>query len=80
MTTETNAAMNPHRHDQAEKEKNCILRYFEKPETQLSPVTLGDATQSSLRKIWNGPEYRGSVAFFQCSTSAYANCVLRWSL
>jgi MoaA/NifB/PqqE/SkfB family radical SAM enzyme len=44
--------------------------------------TLGDATQESLRAIWNGPRYR---AFRQALRSdrpfdACASCGLRWSL
>jgi radical SAM protein with 4Fe4S-binding SPASM domain len=44
--------------------------------------TLGDATQESLREIWNGERYR---AFRQALHSdrppdACANCGLRWSL
>jgi MoaA/NifB/PqqE/SkfB family radical SAM enzyme len=44
--------------------------------------TLGDATQETLREIWNGPHYR---SFRHALTSdvppqACANCGLRWSL
>jgi MoaA/NifB/PqqE/SkfB family radical SAM enzyme len=44
--------------------------------------TLGDATQTSLREIWNGPAYR---AFRDALKSdqpprSCANCGLRWSL
>jgi radical SAM protein with 4Fe4S-binding SPASM domain len=44
--------------------------------------TLGDATQETLREIWNGPRYR---SFRDALTSdvppqACANCGLRWSL
>jgi MoaA/NifB/PqqE/SkfB family radical SAM enzyme len=44
--------------------------------------TLGDATQESLRQIWNGPHYR---AFRRALVSdrpapSCANCGLRWSL
>jgi MoaA/NifB/PqqE/SkfB family radical SAM enzyme len=44
--------------------------------------TLGDATQQSLREIWNGPAYR---SFRQALLSdrppdACASCGLRWSL
>jgi len=44
--------------------------------------TLGDATQSSLRAIWNGPEYQRFRAGLLTSTPppACANCGLRWSL
>ena len=44
--------------------------------------TLGDATQSSLRDIWNGPGYssfREALLSNQPPT-ACANCGLRWSL
>jgi MoaA/NifB/PqqE/SkfB family radical SAM enzyme len=44
--------------------------------------TLGDATQQSLRAIWNGPAYssfRAALLSDQPST-ACANCGLRWSL
>jgi MoaA/NifB/PqqE/SkfB family radical SAM enzyme len=44
--------------------------------------TLGDATQSSLREIWNGPEYQRFRSGLLTSTPppACANCGLRWSL
>jgi MoaA/NifB/PqqE/SkfB family radical SAM enzyme len=44
--------------------------------------TLGDATQSSLREIWNGPEYQRFREGLLTSAppSACANCGLRWSL
>ena len=44
--------------------------------------TLGDATQNSLRDIWNGPDYssfREALLSNQPPT-ACANCGLRWSL
>jgi MoaA/NifB/PqqE/SkfB family radical SAM enzyme len=44
--------------------------------------TLGDATQNSLREIWNGPEYqrfRGGL-LTSAPPPACANCGLRWSL
>ena len=44
--------------------------------------TLGDATQQSLREIWNGPAYeafRGALLSDQ-PPSACSNCGLRWSL
>jgi len=44
--------------------------------------TLGDATQQSLREIWNGPRYqafRGAL-LSERPPSACANCGLRWSL
>jgi MoaA/NifB/PqqE/SkfB family radical SAM enzyme len=44
--------------------------------------TLGDATQSSLRDIWNGPEYQRFREGLLTSAPppACANCGLRWSL
>ena len=44
--------------------------------------TLGDATQSSLREIWNGPEYQRFRAGLLTSAPppACVNCGLRWSL
>ena len=44
--------------------------------------TLGDATQQTLREIWNGPAYqsfRGALLSSEPPT-ACANCGLRWSL
>jgi len=44
--------------------------------------TLGDATQRSLREIWNGPEYQRFREGLLTSAPppACANCGLRWSL
>jgi MoaA/NifB/PqqE/SkfB family radical SAM enzyme len=44
--------------------------------------TLGDSTQSSLREIWNGPEYQRFREGLLTSAPppACANCGLRWSL
>jgi MoaA/NifB/PqqE/SkfB family radical SAM enzyme len=44
--------------------------------------TLGDATQSGLRDIWNGPEYQHFREGLLTSAPppACANCGLRWSL
>jgi MoaA/NifB/PqqE/SkfB family radical SAM enzyme len=44
--------------------------------------TLGDATQQSLREIWNGPAYQAFRAALLSDTPprACANCGLRWSL
>jgi MoaA/NifB/PqqE/SkfB family radical SAM enzyme len=44
--------------------------------------TLGDATQSSLRSIWNGPEYQRFRQGLLTSAPppSCANCGLRWSL
>jgi len=44
--------------------------------------TLGDATQQSLREIWNGPAYqdfRGAL-LGEAPPKPCANCGLRWSL
>ena len=44
--------------------------------------TLGDATQQSLREIWNGPAYqdfRGAL-LGETPPKPCANCGLRWSL
>jgi len=44
--------------------------------------TLGDATQQTLRDIWNGPAYQAFRAALLSDTppKACANCGLRWSL
>lgn len=44
--------------------------------------TLGDATQDTLREIWNSPAYQSFRAKLQSDTPAKAcnNCGLRWSL
>jgi MoaA/NifB/PqqE/SkfB family radical SAM enzyme len=44
--------------------------------------TLGDATQQSLREIWNGAAYRGfrEELLSDRPPSACASCGLRWSL
>ena len=44
--------------------------------------TLGDATQHTLREIWNGPEYQRFREGLLTSAPppACANCGLRWSL
>jgi MoaA/NifB/PqqE/SkfB family radical SAM enzyme len=44
--------------------------------------TLGDATQQTLREIWNGPEYQRFREGLLTSEPppACANCGLRWSL
>ena len=43
--------------------------------------TLGDATQQTLREIWNGPAYQAFRAALLSDTPApaCANCGLRWS-
>ena len=47
-----------------------------------SNYTLGDATQSSLREIWNSPAYRDfrSSLLSEAPPAPCANCGLRWSL
>jgi radical SAM protein with 4Fe4S-binding SPASM domain len=47
-----------------------------------SSFTLGDATQTSLREIWNGPEYQRFREGLLTSAPppACSNCGLRWSL
>jgi MoaA/NifB/PqqE/SkfB family radical SAM enzyme len=44
--------------------------------------TLGDATQSTLREIWNGPAYQAFRKALQSDAppNACASCGLRWSL
>lgn len=44
--------------------------------------TLGDASQQSLREIWNGPGYRNfrAALLSDAPPSACAGCGLRWSL
>ena len=44
--------------------------------------TLGDATQQSLREIWNGPRYRAfrNALLSDRPSPACAGCGLRWSL
>jgi MoaA/NifB/PqqE/SkfB family radical SAM enzyme len=44
--------------------------------------TLGDATQQTLREIWNGPAYQAFRAALRSDTPppCCANCGLRWSL
>lgn len=44
--------------------------------------TLGDATQQTLREIWNGPAYQSfrSALLSDVPPKACANCGLRWSL
>ena len=44
--------------------------------------TLGDATQQTLREIWNGPSYREfrKALLSEKPSPACANCGLRWSL
>ena len=44
--------------------------------------TLGDATQQSLREIWNGPAYQSfrEALLSDKPPAAFASCGLRWSL
>jgi radical SAM protein with 4Fe4S-binding SPASM domain len=44
--------------------------------------TLGDATQQTLREIWNGPAYQKFRAALHSDAppQSCANCGLRWSL
>jgi radical SAM protein with 4Fe4S-binding SPASM domain len=44
--------------------------------------TLGDATQETLREIWNGPRYQDFRAALQSESppKSCASCGLRWSL
>ena len=44
--------------------------------------TLGDATQQTLREIWNGPAYREfrTALLSETPSTTCANCGLRWSL
>jgi MoaA/NifB/PqqE/SkfB family radical SAM enzyme len=44
--------------------------------------TLGDATQDSLRQIWNGPRYREfrRALLSETPPAACASCGVRWSL
>ena len=44
--------------------------------------TLGDATQQSLREIWNGPAYQSfrTALLSDAPPAACAGCGLRWSL
>jgi radical SAM protein with 4Fe4S-binding SPASM domain len=57
----------------------CIAPFSQKG---YENYTLGDATQQTLREIWNGPAYRHFRASLQSDTppKACASCGLRWSL
>ena len=48
----------------------------------LDAETLGDATQATLRAIWNGPAYQAfrSALNSDAPPRTCANCGLRWSL
>ena len=62
----------------------------EQPPRRVSPFsqrgyenyTLGDATQQSLREIWNGAAYRSfrDALLSDKPPGSCANCGLRWSL
>ena len=57
----------------------CIAPFSQKG---YENYTLGDATQESLREIWNGPAYRDFRTTLQSDTppKACSSCGLRWSL
>ena len=57
----------------------CIAPFSQKG---YENYTLGDATQQTLREIWNGPAYRHFRASLQSDAppKACASCGLRWSL
>jgi radical SAM protein with 4Fe4S-binding SPASM domain len=57
----------------------CIAPFSQKG---YENYTLGDATQSTLREIWNGPAYQSFRDALQSDAppKSCANCGLRWSL
>jgi radical SAM protein with 4Fe4S-binding SPASM domain len=57
----------------------CIAPFAQKG---YENYTLGNASQSTLREIWNGPAYQAFRAALQSNTppKSCANCGLRWSL
>jgi MoaA/NifB/PqqE/SkfB family radical SAM enzyme len=57
----------------------CIAPFSQKG---YENYTLGDATQASLREIWNGPAYQAFRDALQSGAPprSCANCGLRWSL
>jgi radical SAM protein with 4Fe4S-binding SPASM domain len=57
----------------------CIAPFSQKG---YENYTLGDATQASLREIWNGPAYQSFRNALQSDAppKSCANCGLRWSL
>jgi MoaA/NifB/PqqE/SkfB family radical SAM enzyme len=57
----------------------CIAPFAQKG---YENYTLGDATQATLREIWNGPAYQGFRDALQSNAppKSCANCGLRWSL
>jgi hypothetical protein len=50
--------------------------------TLAASFTLGDATQQTLREIWNGERYRAfrGALLGDAPPACCANCGLRWSL
>ncbi|HEY1362640.1 MAG TPA: radical SAM protein [Xanthobacteraceae bacterium] len=58
----------------------CCIAPFSK--RGYESYTLGDATQQSLREIWNGPAYRSfrEALLSDRPPGTCANCGLRWSL
>jgi len=57
----------------------CIAPFSQKG---YENYTLGDATQETLRDIWNGEAYRHFRLALQSDTptKACSSCGLRWSL
>jgi radical SAM protein with 4Fe4S-binding SPASM domain len=57
----------------------CIAPFAQKG---YEHYTLGDATQATLREIWNGPAYQAFRETLQSDKppKSCANCGLRWSL
>ena len=57
----------------------CIAPFSQKG---YENYTLGDATQQTLREIWNGPAYQDFRAALQSDAppKSCASCGLRWSL
>jgi MoaA/NifB/PqqE/SkfB family radical SAM enzyme len=57
----------------------CIAPFSQR---SYENYTLGDATQQSLREIWNGPAYQGFRRALQSDKppATCANCGLHWSL
>ena len=57
----------------------CIAPFSQKG---YENYTLGDATQQTLREIWNGPAYQAFREALQSDAppKACASCGLRWSL
>lgn len=58
----------------------CCIAPFSK--RGYEHYTLGDATQETLREIWNGPAYKAFRAALHSNKppATCANCGLRWSL